>query len=217
MRSIETKTALESNKTFAVVLNSIMLKQYGPEWIDWDPTTIYMELKEDFRVDPSSEVMDRLSAVQVTLGTGAFFDRLDAFLNVSNTLNSGEPSFAMFDPVTTEEIAWALTEVSLMRDLLKFDYGIRQYIKMALASDGFGEGDHPDVIKHVFETKDPSSNSIKDITQETLHDKQRDAIEVYINEQLKDIVYQFDRIPGLDGELDKLLSQKDMDDTLEEL
>lgn len=59
------KEALESPETLAAVLYFIVKDTFGDDAFFWDPTTLFLELKDEFGATPASEVMDRLSAVQV--------------------------------------------------------------------------------------------------------------------------------------------------------
>jgi len=210
------KKALESPKTMAVVLYTILNMQYGEEWLDWDPATIYLELRDDFNAEPSSQVLDRISALLVAVSTGEFFVRYEAFSAISHALNTGEPSFTIFDPVEVEEAGWAVTELSLIRDLLPFGYSVRQYLRQMLQADGYDAERPPPVLEHVLEAKDPSSNVVRDlIADRTLLQDQWQEFDLYISEQLKDLAYQFHDL-GLADELNRLLNEKDLYDVLSE-
>ena len=153
-------------------------------------------------------MVDRWSAMQIVMTTDAFFKRLDAFMGICNTLSSGVPFFQTFDPVTTEEAAWAISEVSLNRELLPFSYTVKQYLKQILMADGFSEGDYPDVFEEVFERK-PSALDIR--KQLRGGGTNRDNITAYIDEQLKDLTHQFNEIEDL-KDLDDLILQRSMDE-----
>jgi len=187
------KEALQSPETSATLINAIIKRQYGEEVYLWDPLTVFLELKTDFRVDPISEVTDKIGAIQVIMSTDAFFNRLDAFIAICNTLNTGDPYFTAFDPATLEEVAWAMAEISLIRNMQPFSYPIKQYIKQLLKSDGYTEGNYPEIIKMAF-VDDPSSRDIKKIISSTPN---KEVVEQYIDEQLKDLIYQFNKIPEM--------------------
>lgn len=210
------RKALESPKTMAAVLYAILMEQYGEDWLDWDPATIYLELRDDFNAEPSAQVLDRISALLVAVNTGEFFVRYEAFSGISHALNTGEPSFTIFDPVETEEAGWAVTELSLIRDLLPFGYSVKQYLKQALLADGYDADRPPPVLAHVLESKDPSSNVVRNlIADRTLLQTQWQEFDLYISEQLKDMAFQFHEL-GMEDELTRLLNEKDLHDVLSE-
>ncbi len=210
------KTALESPETLATVIHAIMLDQYGEQAYGWDPVTCSMELADDFRAEVCTPAMDRWCAMQVVMGSDAFFKRLDAFLNVCNTLASGAPSFLMFDPVTSEEAAWAVAEVAMNRDVLPFSYPIRQYMRQQLEADGFdpSAGDLPAVFAEMFERR-PDEGRIRSSFTGAAADANAGNIERYLMEQMFDMDVQFNRIPDLKRVDDLLQDGKDVGEAVD--
>ena len=212
------KLALESPQTLATVVHAIMLDQYGQAVYDWDPVTCAMEVSEDFKAEVCTPAMDRWCAMQAVMGSDAFFKRLDVFLNVCNTLSSGSPSFLVFDPVTPEEAAWAVAEVSMNRDMLPFSYSIRQYMRQQLEADGFdpNSGDLPPVFSEMFERR-PDEGRIRSSLSGDVADGNASNIERYLMEQMLSLETQFNRIPDL-RRVDNLLEDGgDVGDALEGL
>jgi len=203
------QSALQTSETLATVVHAIVRKQYGEDAYEWDPTTIFLELQQDFRAEIETTVLDRWSAMSVIMTSNAFFTRLDAFMGICNTLTSGEPFFQVFDPVTTEEAAWAVTEVSLNRELMPFSYSIRRYMKMMLAQDGYDPMNYPAVFQEIMGKK-PSAEEIRKIIGPSANANDSN-VESYIDEQLKDMVYQFNKIPDLKN-LDDIILQRSMDE-----
>jgi hypothetical protein len=206
------KDAFESNTTMTVVLLTLLQKTFGEDVFFWDPTTIFLELKDEFQAEASTEVIDRIAAGQIVISTDQFFQDISAFFNICNTLSSGQPSFSVFDPVEPEEIAWAVTEVALMRELLPFAPTIREYMHTVLMADGYSEDDYPSVFESILKRKVPRARIFKDDLLRTLHDDQIDGIETYVTEKLQDVIYQFDKIPGMADSLEELLKTKDLED-----
>jgi len=210
------KTALENPQTLATVVHAILLEQYGEPVYDWDPATVSLEVADDFRAEICTPAMDRWCALQAVMGSDAFFTRLDVFLNVCNTLASGAPSFLTFDPVTTEEAAWAVAEVALNRDLLPFSYAIQQYLLQQLEADGFNPSgrDLPPVFAEVFAEK-PDEGVLRAALRGEAADANERNIERYLMEQMFDLDVQFNRIPDL-SRIDDLLGEgKDLGDVVE--
>lgn len=209
---VAVRSAFESNTTLSVVLLAILQEQFGPEVHFWDPTTVFLEIKDEWRAEPSTEVMDRISAGQLAVSTDQFFNDVSAFFNVCNTLSSGQPSFSVFDPVEPEEMAWAIVEISLMRELQSFAPMIRDYTRLMLERDGYSGEDYPEVFHYVLTREVPGHRTLLGEIEHSLHDEQKDAVEDYINAKLRDLIYQFDKIPGLDKTLTELMKVKDLED-----
>jgi hypothetical protein len=185
----EKRAALQNPETLATVINAIVRRQYDDQAYDWDPTTVVLELRDDFKAEIPSQVIDRWCAIQVVMTSNAFFQKIDAFLNICNTLSSGAPLFQVFDPVDTEEAAWGLTEVALNREMLPLSNTVENYLRTLLKNDGYEEQDYPQIFKEVLlhdhkgelTTTIPNGNNV----------------EQYIDAQLKSIMHQFSKIPSL--------------------
>lgn len=210
------KTALESPQTLATVIHAIVLDQYGEQAYGWEPVTVAMELSADFHADICTPAMDRWCAMQAVMGSDAFFKRLDAFLNVCNTLASGSPAFEVFDPVSSEEAAWAVAEVSMNRDMLPFSYSIQQYMRHQLEADGFDPkaGDLPPVFAEMFE-KSPDEGRIRSSFTGAAADINDRNITGYLIEQMLDMDVQFNRIPDLSRVDDLLQKGRDLGDAVD--
>jgi hypothetical protein len=206
--SLAVKQALESPVTLATPLLAVVRKSFGDDAFLWDPTTIYLECRDQFAAEPAAEAMDRISAGQVVIAGNGFFEDISAFLNICNTLAGGSPAFGVFDPVEPEEAAWALLEVSLLRDMLPFAPTIRDYVRTILVQDGYSADQHP-IFGYVLGGKMPPLGKI---VEQTLHDDQRDNVDNFIAGNMEALVYQMNQIPGMDTVLLELLHDKDLED-----
>lgn len=186
----------------ATVLNAMLISKYGEEALDWDPLTIRMEIQDDFHVEPAAEVMNKICAMQIVMASSDFFERIDAFLNVCNTLSEGDPFFEAFAPPETEEIAYALAAVAMNRDMLPFNPTIRRYVKEALKADGFSEDDFPEIFSVVF-GKNPSAKDVRHTVAEimiepTAADTNKKNITDMMTRNVGIMLRQFNSLPGLD-------------------
>ena len=150
----------ENPEASATVLNAMVLSKYGEEALDWDPITIQMEIQDDFGVTPASENMDKICAMQIVMGTGDFFQRVDAFRNIVNTIANGQPFFQTFTPLQAEEIAIALAAVGMNRDLMPFAPSVRELVRLSLKGDGYSEEEFPPIFSCVFD-RDPSDKEVR--------------------------------------------------------
>ena len=151
----------ENPEADATVLNAMLLTKYGEGALDWDPLTIQMEIKDDFGVSPASEVMDKICAMQIVMGTGDFFSRVDAFRNVVNTIANGQPFFQTFTPLHAEEIAIAIATVGMNRDMLQFAPAVRELVRLSLKGDGYSEDEFPPIFSCVFDRR-PSEAKVRE-------------------------------------------------------
>lgn len=192
----------QNTEADATVLNAMLISRYGEEALDWDPLTVRLEIQDDFRVSPSDEVMNKICAMQIVMSSSDFFERIDTFINVCNTLAEGDPFFEVFTPLESEEIAFALATVAMNRDMLPFNHTIRRYVKEVLKADGFVDGDFPDIFSVVFD-KTPSSKEVRHqlsevIIDPTAADSNRKNIAEMLRHNVGVMFSQFNQLPGLD-------------------
>lgn len=201
---------LQSDETRATVIHAIVHSVYGDEAYDWDPLTIVLELKQDFNVDACAPVMDKWCAIQVLMGSDAFFQRIDAFTSICNSFADGDPMFDAFNPATVEEIALALSEVGMNRDMLPFSHTIKAYTGLLLEKAGYPYGKFPPVFSEMFD-KNPTSEDVRDGISVLSHNKN---IGYLISNCITDMAKQFATVPDLRG-VDKSIIDNGIEAALE--
>ncbi len=98
-------------ETYATVLLGILLTVYGAECLNWDPTVIESQVKEDFDVDMPDVVYDQLMAlINVLTGDTVYtsvevFDHTVSFLCRTDAHDQDAPS--------PHELAWCAFEIMI--------------------------------------------------------------------------------------------------------
>jgi len=206
----------ENPEADATVLNAMVLSKYGEEALDWDPLTIHMEIQDDFGVTPASEVMDKICAMQIVMGTGDFFGRVDAFRNVVNTIANGQPFFQTFTPLQAEEIAIAIATVGMNRDMLPFAPAVQELVRLSLKGDGYSEEQFPPILSCVFDRK-PNEKAIREQLTDlvgrpeaelpTAAENNMANIDVMLRRRIVICLKQLDSLPGLTSVDDTVLEK----------
>lgn len=194
---------LASPQTAGTVVSAIVRRQYGPEAYLWDLTTTLLELRDDFSVDVSENVANRWAAMQTLMTTDAFFSRVDAFMAIANALNVGDPFFQVFDPVTPEEAAWAIAEASINREFVPFGYRVTEFVRLSLQQDGMDVG-APRIFDAVFDP-DNKRGDVLELLRNIHTSNNSAALESYVDDQLRDLASQLNKVPSLAG-LNELLA-----------
>ena len=199
----------------ATTLNAMLISKYGEEALDWDPITIRMEIQEDFGVPPASECMDKICAMQVVMGSGAFFERVDAFRNVVNAVAAGDPFFQILTPLQAEEMALAIATVGMNRDLMPFNPSVRELVKLSLKGDGYSEEEFPPIFSCVFD-KTPSEREVRNSLADLLgRERQLPTaaennilnIDSMLRRHVAITLHQLDSLPGLKSVDDEVLEK----------
>lgn len=200
----------------ATVLNAMVLSKYGEEALDWDPITIQMEVQDDFGVTPAAEAMDKICAMQIVMGTGDFFGRVDAFRNIVNTIANGQPFFQTFTPLQAEEIALALATVGMNRDMLPFAPAVQELVRLSLKGDGYSEEEFPPILSCVFDRK-PSEKKVREQITDLVGRPEGDLptaaennianIDSMLRRRVVICLKQLDSLPGL-AKIDDVILEK---------
>lgn len=206
----------ENPEADATVLNAMVLSKYGEEALDWDPLTIQMEIQDDFGVSPAGEVMDKICAMQIVMGTGDFFGRVDAFRNVVNTIANGQPFFQTFTPLQAEEIALAIATVGMNRDMIPFAPAVQELVRLSLKGDGYSEDQFPPILSCVFDRK-PDDKAIRAQISDligrpeselpTAAENNMANIDAMLRRRIVICLKQLDSLPGLTSVDDTILEK----------
>lgn len=196
----------ENPEADATVLNAMVLSKYGEEALEWDPITIQMEIQDDFGVTPASECMDKICAMQIVMGTGDFFQRVDAFRNIVNTIANGQPFFQTFTPLQAEEIALAISTVGMNRDMIPFAPAVQELVRLSLKGDGYSEEQFPPIMSCVFDRK-PDEKAVREQLTDLIGRPESELptaaennmlnIDAMLKRRIVICLHQLDSLPGL--------------------
>lgn len=149
----------KSPQTFATVLITVFLDRFGTEGLSWDPSTVTMEVEQEFDVDLPQASFDKLMAAISLLTTDRFYKSLPDFITICNVLSGDVYNPAMFDPADGEEIAWGVTESMLIyppEEDDPFSDEIRAYIGATLDAEGIINP--PDILRIAIRSANVSTS-----------------------------------------------------------
>ncbi len=141
--------------SFATTLLMLFIDAYGTEGLTWHPTTIQMEVEDDFRVDVPAANFDRLMTAISLLTENSFFVSLPDFVRSCVSFNGHyipSTSMALAD---SADCAWGMTEAMLLAppDTAEpFSEEIRAYVGKVLDREGIQVA--PDVLRVAIRDKD---------------------------------------------------------------
>lgn len=128
---------LENDLISCTSLHIICLKIYnGPEYINFDPETIRMDLSEISKNIPDLN-FDKIQAVSVLLGTNLFEEYMESFENICKCLNLEECFIGTLTPLRANEIYWGVLEATLISgESLNFSTEVQEYCKACFKQEG---------------------------------------------------------------------------------
>lgn len=113
-------------------LHVSMLKRYGVEYINFDPSVIASDNPELTEDD-----LDKIQAVCTLLSTDSFYRDHQVFTAIVRVFNDLTPSFGALIPLSPQEIMTGLIMARLLDDdKEEYTDDIKEYIKQCLKYHG---------------------------------------------------------------------------------
>jgi len=215
---------LTNEEMLATPLLVLCMDEFGTEFLEWEPETFDIEIQTRFGVQMPDSNRDKLWAMVTALTTNLFYVSLETFIPTCNTLNGSEADFDNYDPVTSEEAAWGIVEVSFVdppkEDQApgdRFSHEVKRYIGLTLQAEGvttpppilkpFTEYDQ-DPEEEVGITIGPDESMFKMYTNRQA--AERADIEDYVRGRLEELITQLKMLPlriGKVSQMDQFLQQ----------
>lgn len=147
--NVKLKSILSSPNVFASTLLVFVFDRFQMPWLEagapedeeplqWAPSTFKLEIAEHYGVLLPDHIIDRLMAAINIVTTDDFWTRLPRFIRLCNILSGDDYDPDVFDPADVDEIAWGVTEASLLspRDDKDFDDTVLNYIAFMCRWEG---------------------------------------------------------------------------------
>jgi len=128
--------ALSDDATYGTTAHVIALGTFGDDIYDMDPLELFMNLEDEYKVEMSEDVAEKLQAILLATTTAAFFEDPVAFRAIANTLLEGDPGFDGFDNVTIPEVLWSIYEVELNHEGTEFAPAVAALINKEIDDEG---------------------------------------------------------------------------------
>jgi len=127
--------ALSDDATFGTTAHVIAIATFGEEVYQMDPLELFMNLEDEYKMEISDEVCEKLQAILLATTTDAFYEDATAFRAIANTLIEGNPGFEGFDNLTVPEILWSIYEVELNHEPIEFSASVNKLIATELEEE----------------------------------------------------------------------------------
>lgn len=183
----------------ATALHVAVLEVFGTVIYEWDPLTLWLEIRDELRLELPEANQDKLQALLAAVGTDGFYKTTQGFYTIANTLTDGDGGFQVFDPISVAEMLWAIYEVAINRDPEPFSPSVDAMIRNILSQEG--NSGAPEAYLQSLGDSEASDNPISELDR-FLKDRQ-----AKLREDLFKINTAMPALPDLDSVLDPVLSQ----------
>lgn len=199
-----TSNLINDPTVFGTTALAILLDKFGTECLEWDPTTLSLEMKGAFGSEPEDEVFDRIMAAINMLTSNNFMVDVHAFMATCNTLNFGVTMSGLWVPADLDDVLWGVTEARLLlgdefnEDDISHD--VKRYVGVLLQQEGvkdiprvlaFAEIDE-DVTK-TYEEYDGDEIFNEVFTEDS--QEEVEDLEVSNKKQLSSLMKQLSQLP----------------------
>jgi hypothetical protein len=205
------RALLEDEDTYATTLLAWFADRYGPEALEWHPTTVRMQLEADAGGEVSKAALDKLLAAITIVTTNYFYHSLPKFVQICNILSGDDFDPRMFDPADAAECAWGIVEAFMLfpPEDEHFDDEIRAYVSKVLEAEGFTQP--PTILRKVLKGDLPAS-SLEDFAGDpemfqAIYESQaskKGEIDQMVSENLNELIQQLKALPLVEGSTEEL-------------
>jgi len=131
---------LQDPELFATSAMALLSDVWGTEFIEWDPTTLALQLKTDFGFEPSPALQDRIQAACSLFTSNLFFVSIETFNPICDTLNFGTTVSNLLVPADLDDVLWGISEARILLgdDFQEdeFSHDVKRYIGLLLSQAG---------------------------------------------------------------------------------
>lgn len=209
------RSVLTDPKSFATTLLVAVWDRYGPDLTSWSPTTVLMELNQDFSMEMPKPNFDRLMAAVSLVTSDEYYVNLPAFIRLSNIFSGDAFDPLVFDPADCDEMAWGITEAMLLHPSENpepFSDDIRWYMGYMLDIEGVMNP--PDVLRLALRDKVreniPTEYADDPEMFQAMWSSQNDRseeIKRIVKTNLQELLRQVTTLPLVYGDVDDLVKK----------
>lgn len=140
----ETKTAkvtsinlFQQPEAHPVVLDLVLLRKYGADWMQWEPETLVWRIPQDFRTTDVSDLnLDKIQAMKTLHYNDNFWTQWEVFNWCLQPFNNMYPNFQIMQAPSTAQIMVAVSTAANVRADVSWSDEVRSFIEVACRYDG---------------------------------------------------------------------------------
>ena len=117
--------------THPVVLNFAMMKQFGIEWVGWEPETCWAEIQREFKTQVSELSRAKLQVIRTLAVSNAPWEQWQVFEKVIQGLNNNIPNFEIMQAPSLEQLYAGIDIMEQLRTV-EFDHEVKLYAAAAV-------------------------------------------------------------------------------------
>lgn len=129
---------LQHPDSHPVVLDVMLLRDYGPEWLEWDFETLLYRLRKDYNTPNVSDVTkDKLQGIKAIHMVDSFWQDWDVFSHITLAFNSVPVDFSVAPQITLKQASVAVDMAKRMRGEVPWSEEMLAFLHQLHIFDGY--------------------------------------------------------------------------------
>ena len=137
------KHAFTNVNAHPLVLNLLLVKEFGPEYFGWEPETCWIEIARTWGTTVSEANKNKIQAIRTCHTTSQPYERWEIFDAVCSGLLGLSPQFDLIQKPTPHRAAFAIDVMTQVKDAKAFSKEVRKYVAACMLDYGMVYGPGP--------------------------------------------------------------------------
>lgn len=132
------------------VLDLVLLRKYGPEWLTWEPETLAWRIPQDFKSTGVSDLnMHKVQAMKTLHYNDNFWQQWEIFNWCCQPFNNQYPNFEVMQVPSTAQVMVAISTATDVRGDMVWGDEVETFMRAACRFDGIFHPPAPLDFLHV--------------------------------------------------------------------
>tara|TARA_B100000131_G_scaffold166520_2_gene161001 strand:- start:1619 stop:2299 length:681 start_codon:yes stop_codon:yes gene_type:complete len=135
--------AFTNKDSHPLVLNLLLVKEFGPDYLGWEPETCWVEIARTWKTTISEVNRNKIQAVRTCHTTDQPYERWEAFDLVASGLLGLPPKFDLIQKPTPHRAGLALDIMGQIKEGGKISSDVYKYVAACMMDYGMVYGTGP--------------------------------------------------------------------------
>lgn len=131
------------------VLDFLLIRKYGPEWMSWEPETLGAHINQDFRGGISDLNFSKVQSMKTLHMVDTFWQQWEVFVWCLMPFNGVLPDFQMMQVPTVAQCLVGIDIANRVREDVPWSDEVKAYLEVVFRHDGLFCPQSPADFVHV--------------------------------------------------------------------
>jgi hypothetical protein len=123
--------------THPVTYDVALLGTYGTDWFEWEPGTLWREIREDFRVPSINDhAKAKIQAAKTLHINEWYWTKWEVFCWITQALNNNIPDFHVLQKPSIAQLMQSVDAATMVRNDVEFTPELQMFVAAAMVESG---------------------------------------------------------------------------------